>query len=680
MGPIRENRFSISSGDEPDDAPGEIRRNRLSLAGTIRNRKYLPLAIISGAAVLAVAGVLLLTTFIKKPSLFTPTDKSGGESIYSDTEKKELPEGAVENIHLKRGIESYHRGYLNDALAEFAETVESDATNQEKAMALTYTGIIHDDKGDFIKAIESYNRALAYDRKNPVIYRNLALAYRHRKDYDRAAEYAEKAVEADSGNIHNRVLRGNIYFEQGRYADAAREYQAALETSPEDPPALYNLAIALLKKGDEVAAIEYLKRAGSADKIGPVAARAYGRLGVLFTERRDYPQAEKYLELAVSVAPRDAVNHYNLGIAYSRQNKNEKALEAFTRAGDLGQDDAAMLEGLGEAYYSLKDYDRSLEAYNRLLATSKRNARVLSRIAEIYYDRGDLDRAYEFYHKITTYEPASENARVAYLNMGNILDDAQRFEESIQAYEKALAINPKDDAALYNLGIAYNHAGKPQLAIESWKKAADLNPDNPQPLLALADYYYQNNHYDMAMDEYQRVLRRWPNIQDGHFSLATIYYKKNLLDYAREEYKRVIEINEKTDLARRAYVNLGILSSKMEKPTDDSMRDAVGYVQKALLLKPGDAEALFSLGLLYAKKEMHDKAIDTFHQALGATNDPALIAESYNNIGKCYYKKGLYKKALQYFNRGVEEDPANEEIRMNRKVAMQAYEEELARR
>ena len=94
MGPIRENRFSISSGDEPDDAPGEIRRNRLSLAGTIRNREYLPLAIISGAAVLAVAGVLLLTTFIKKPSLFTPTDKSGGESIYSDTEKKELPEGS----------------------------------------------------------------------------------------------------------------------------------------------------------------------------------------------------------------------------------------------------------------------------------------------------------------------------------------------------------------------------------------------------------------------------------------------------------------------------------------------------------------------------------------------------------------------------------------------------------
>ncbi len=680
MGPIRKNRFSISSGDEPDDTPGEIRRNRLSLAETLRNRKYLPLALISGIAVLAVAAILLLTAYIKKPSLFTPSGAPAGESIYSDTDKKELPEGSVENIHLKRGIESYHKGYFNDALAEFAEVVESDATNEEKAMALTYAGIIYDDRGDFNKAIESYNRALTYDRRNPVIYRNLALAYRHKKDYDRAAEYAEKAVDADSGNIHNRVLRGNIYFEQGRYADAAREYQAALETSPEDPPALYNLAIALLKKGDEVSAIEYLKRAGAADKIGQVAARAYGRLGVLFTERRDYPQAEKFLELAVSIAPRDAVNHYNLGIVYSRRNKNEKALDAFIKAGELGHDDAAMLESLGEAYYSLKDYDRSLETYNRLLSTSKRNARVLSRIAEIYYDKGDLERAYEFYHKITTYEPASENARVAYLNMGNILDDAQRYEESIQAYEKALAISPKDDAALYNLGIAYKHAGRPQLAIESWKKASELNPDNPQPLLALADYYYENNHYDMAMDEYQRILRRWPTIQEGHFSLATIYYKKNLLDYAREEYKRVIEINEKTDLARRAYVNLGILASKMEKPTDDSMQNAVGYVQKALLLKPGDAEALFSLGLLYAKKEMHDRAIDTFYQAIRATNDSKVIAESYNNIGKCYYKKGLYKKALQSFTRGIEEDPVNEEIRMNRKVAMQAYEEELARR
>ena len=78
-------------------------------------------------------------------------------------------------------------------------------------------------------------------------------------------------------------------------------------------------------------------------------------------------------------------------------------------------------------------------------------------------------------------EPATENARVAYLNMGNILDDAQRYEEAIEAYQKALSISPKDDAAYYNLGIAYKHAGKPELAITAWKKAAELDPNDRAP-------------------------------------------------------------------------------------------------------------------------------------------------------------------------------------------------------
>jgi tetratricopeptide (TPR) repeat protein len=76
---------------------------------------------------------------------------------------------------------------------------------------------------------------------------------------------------------------------------------------------------------------------------------------------------------------------------------------------------------------------------------------------------------------------------------------------------------------------------------------------------------------------------------------------------------------------------------------------------------------------------MPDKAIDTFYQAIKATSDSKIIGECYNNIGKSYYKKGQHKKALQAFSRGVDEDPTNEEIRMNRKVAMQAYEEQMAR-
>ncbi len=681
MDPAEKPRFTLAE-DGSGELEGKLKTGRIRFAERIRSGgKALPIFLISGGALAAVAIIFLLTSFFfKKPHIFSPRDEgpaAGG--IFQGADKKEEPSGAAEDIHLKRGKESYARGYFNDALAEFAETVESDASDADKAMALTYTGIIHDDRGDFNKAVEAYGRALRYDKKNPAIYRNMALAYRHKKDFDKAGEYAEKAVDLDDKNANNRILLGNVYFEQGQYDKAANAYREVLDIEEGNAGALYNLAVSLHKKGDEMSAIEYYKKAGAADSMGEVSRLAYGRLGALYTGKGELDLAEKYLQMAVSVAPRDAINHYNLGIVYLKQNKSDMALAEFAKAEELGKDDAAVLEGLGEAYFSMKQYERSIDTYGRVLQTDRRNARILSRMAEIYYEKGDLDSAYEYYHKITTLEPASENARVAYLNMGNIMDDAQRYNEAIDSYQKALAISPKDDAALYNLGIAYKHAAKPELAIDAWKKAAELNPENPQPLMALADFYYENNHLDLAMDEYQRLLRRFPRIQEGHFNLAAIYYKKNQIDYAIEEYKRVIEIDDRNDFARKAYINLGVLTSKAGAD-EKTMEKSASYVQKALMIKPGDADALLSMGLLYSRKEMYDKAIDTFYQAISATSDAKLIAEAHNNIGKCHYKKREYKKALQAFSRAVEEDPTNEEVRMNRKSAMQAYEEELARK
>jgi len=102
-------------------------------------------------------------------------------------------------------------------------------------------------------------------------------------------------------------------------------------------------------------------------------------------------------------------------------------------------------------------------------------------------------------------------------------------------------------------------------------------------------------------------------------------------------------------------------------------------IQKALLLKPDDSDALLALGIIYARKEMHSRAVETFYQSIKSSRDNKMTAESYNNMGKSYYQMKDYKKSIQAFTRGIEEDPSNEEIRINRKTAVQAYEGELER-
>ncbi|MBN1532927.1 MAG: tetratricopeptide repeat protein [Spirochaetes bacterium] len=665
--------------ERPADDGFDLKTNRISSieAEEARPRRTLkPAAVLLIIAGVLVAGLLVVTTFVlKRPDFISPSSRI--QLLPFDAFEREKGIRS-DNIHIKRGIESYEKGYTSDAITEFTAAVESDAPDRDKAIALLYLGIIEDNKGKYKEAIDLYQRALRYDKDNPEIYRNLSQAYRHNKDYDGAMESAEKSLALQDKDANSRILLGNIYYEQGKYREAVAQYDEALRVAPEKPAVLYNKASALLKMGDEFAAMEYFQKAGTFDRIGEVAHKAYSRLGVLYTQRNIYDSAEEYLKKAVAIRPQNSLNHYNLGIVYLRQKRNKEAMDEFRLAEQMGEENAAMLENLGEAYLSLKDYDRSLEMYNRVSRIDSRNVRILSKIGELYYEKGELDRAMQMFSRITEIDPLTENARVAYMNMGNILDDAQRYDEAIMMYEKALTISPKDDATYYNLGLAYVHAGKPEKAVDAWRRGGRLNERDPKFLLAVANLYYEKRFYDLAEQEYQTVVNRWPNEQEGHFKLATIYYKRGNYASALKAYNRVTDINETGEMARVAYINSALLYSRVHKD-EGSLDKSVNILQKALLMKPGDPEALFSLGLLYERKAMCDKAIDTYYLVIRAATDSKVLGDTYNHLGRCYYKQKNYRKALQAFSRGVEEDPMNEEIRLNRKVAQQAYEAAIAR-
>lgn len=673
-----------NSGEDED-----ISRNRISGIENARDEsprrtsvnQKLVILILSLVAVIAVTALLILY-FYRGGRINMPAGQ--GNVIPSDSVvmpgsgSETLRNYQTNNATLKKAIESYRSGYFANAITEFTEVVESSATDQDKAVALLYLGIIADTKAEFDNAIKYFERALGYDKSNSEIYLNLARTYNKKNDFANAARYAQMALDISPGDVYPLLLLGNISFNQTRYDDAAAYYEKGLGINPGHPALLYNMAMAMFKKGERFQALEYLKKASEADGFGEIAYKSYTRLGTEFLESNMFDLAEKYLYQAVKMRPGDTVAHYNLGVAYMRQGKKDEALKELEEAERLGQDDSVILENLGESYFSLKDYDRSLRSFNKLLEKNARDVRILSRIGEIYYSKGDLERAYDAYRKVTQIQPATENARIAYLNMGNILDDAQRFDDAIEAYQSALVIRDNDDLTYFNLGLAYMHADKPALAVNAWKKASQINPGNIKARMVLADYYLKMGYSDLAEKEYQEITYKWPSDQESIFKLGTIYHRQKDYADAKKAYRRAIDAGESTEFARKAYINLaGIIAT--ERQDEESFNEALNMVKKALQIKPDDPDALLALGMVYSSMEMHDRAIETYYMAIKATNDSSLTAECYNNIGKSYYAKKQYKKAIEAFARGVEEDPSSEEIRMNRKSAVQAYENELNR-
>ena len=78
------------------------------------------------------------------------------------------------------------------------------------------------------------------------------------------------------------------------------------------------------------------------------------------------------------------------------------------------------------------------------------------------------------------------------------------LSQAIEAYQKALTINPDYAKAQTNLGNVYLEQGKYDLAIKSYQKALTINSDDAWAHCNLGVAYHQQGRYDLAIEAYNK--------------------------------------------------------------------------------------------------------------------------------------------------------------------------------
>ncbi len=63
-----------------------------------------------------------------------------------------------------------------------------------------------------------------------------------------------------------------------------------------------------------------------------------------------------------------------------------------------------------------------------------------------------------------------------WIDLGDACFDANRYQEAIRAYQKALDINPQNANVWTDMGVMYRLSGKPREAIHAFDKAAEIDP------------------------------------------------------------------------------------------------------------------------------------------------------------------------------------------------------------
>jgi tetratricopeptide (TPR) repeat protein len=261
-------------------------------------------------------------------------------------------------------------------------------------------------------------------------------------------------------------------------AEAARIDKAARPTRSVRALELYARAhIALARGGQEAneSAIDLLSRAIESDASFVAAQYALGTVHQALGNRW---KAAAQFRAATQLDPSQPEPYKALGDMFLIQPRRlfDQALEAYSKAIELRPYFADAHVGLGDARAAKGDTDGAIKAYQQALVYNAVNPRVHLSLGKIYFaEKGLYYESVNAYKKAIDLDPASVEAR---MGLGEVYEDKGLYKEASEEYRKVIDLDGKHTGAMYNLAIVYEKTD-PREAITQWERYIALASQLP---------------------------------------------------------------------------------------------------------------------------------------------------------------------------------------------------------
>jgi len=112
----------------------------------------------------------------------------------------------------------------------------------------------------------------------------------------------------------------------------------------------------------------------------------------------------------------------------------------------------------------------------------------------------------------------------------------------------------------FQQGLALEETGAPiENAIEAYRKAVELNPEAAGALVNLGTIFYRQRKYEEAERQYQKAIEVDSNYPLAHYNLGNLYDERGDLTHAEQHYTTALELNPNY---ADAHFNLALLSER----------------------------------------------------------------------------------------------------------------------
>ena len=166
---------------------------------------------------------------------------------------------------------------------------------------------------------------------------------------------------------------------------------------------------------------------------------------------------------------------------------------------------------------------------------------------EIFYSLGFIAslkhehaKAIELYDRAIALNPQNP---AALINQGASLNELKRHEEALIALDKAIALNPGAEQAWSNKGTALNALKRYEEALTHYDKALKLHPGYVEALLNKGVTYAELKRYEEALAHYNKALALHPGDVEAWSNKGTALHELKHYQAAAESFKKVTELN-----------------------------------------------------------------------------------------------------------------------------------------
>lgn len=213
--------------------------------------------------------------------------------------------------------------------------------------------------------------------------------------------------------------------------------------------------------------------------------------------------------------------HYHMASAYLQQRggiqsevNRRAAYPEILKAIEFDPRNAEYHQLLGTIYLYNDELQLAERSVMRALELAPGLAEARNNLGLVYLAQGRLmDAAAQFRKAIA--DLSYPTPEIAYYNLGKTLFRLSDYAAAAEAYERSLAILPRNEEARFELGLSYARLGRLPEAEKNFSAALTMRPDSPRTHYELGMVLFKLGRRDPAAEQFRAVAELDPEGELG---------------------------------------------------------------------------------------------------------------------------------------------------------------------